>query len=65
MTVEDIEKAIARLQPDELAKLRAWFEEFDAIQFNHKIERDAQNCKLDRLAEQAIAEFRKGGAREL
>ena len=65
MTIEDIEKAVARLAPDELAKFRAWFEEFDAARFDAKIERDAKAGKLDRLADEALAEFRAGRAREL
>lgn len=65
MTVEDIEKAIAGLAPDELEKFRAWFEEFDADRFDRKIERDAKAGKLDRPADEAIVEFRAGRAREL
>jgi hypothetical protein len=65
MTVEDIEKAIAKLDSRELDKFRAWFEEFQAAHFDQKIERDAQSGKLDQLAGQAIADFRKGRAREL
>jgi hypothetical protein len=65
MTVEDIEKAIAKLPPDQLARLRVWFEEFDAALFDQRIERDARSGKLDRLAEQAIDDLHKGRAREL
>ena len=65
MTIEDIEKAIAKLDSRELDKFRAWFEEFQAAHFDQKIERDAQSGKLDQLADQAIADFRKGRAREL
>jgi hypothetical protein len=63
--LEDIEKAIATLAPDELAKFRAWFEAFDAARFDEKIARDAAGGRLDALAEQALADFRKGRAREL
>jgi hypothetical protein len=49
-----------QLPPHELARFRAWFEEFDAGQFDAAIERDAQAGKLDRLAEQALAEHRAG-----
>jgi hypothetical protein len=62
VTVEDIERAIAKLPPDELAQFRAWFEEFDAACFDQKIERDAKAGKLDRLADQAVEDFRKGSA---
>jgi hypothetical protein len=65
MTVEDIEKAIANLPPHQLAEFRAWFEAFDAARFDEKIERDAKAGKLDRLADQAIDDLRKGRAREL
>jgi len=62
MTVEDIEKAIANLAPDELAKLRTWFEAFEAERFDRKIERDV---KAGRLADEALADFRARQAREL
>jgi hypothetical protein len=65
MTIEDIEKAIAKLPPDQLAEFRVWFEEFDAARFDQKIERDANTGKLDRMADQAADDFRKGRAREL
>jgi hypothetical protein len=56
MTIEDLEKAVSKLPPDQFAKFREWFEAFDAVRFDQKIERDAQ---------QAVADFRKGRAREL
>jgi hypothetical protein len=65
MTIEDLEKAVAKLPPDDLARFRAWFEQFDAARFDEKIERDARNGKLDRLAESALDDLRKGRAREL
>jgi hypothetical protein len=65
MTIEDLEKAVAKLPPSDLARFRAWFEEFDAARFDQKIERDANAGKLDRLADQAIDDHRKGRAREL
>lgn len=65
MTVEDLESAVAKLPPGELARFRAWFEAFDAARFDDKIERDAQAGRLDRLAEQALDDLRKGRAREL
>ena len=65
MTIEDLEKAVAKLPPDQFAKFRDWFEQFDAARFDQKIERDAQSGKLDGMADQAINDFRKGRAREL
>jgi hypothetical protein len=64
-TLEDIEKAVAELPPDQLMRFRAWFEEFEAARFDQRIERDAKAGRLDQLAEQALADFRAGRAREL
>jgi hypothetical protein len=64
-TVEDIEQAVSNLAPDELAKFRAWFDAFEAARFDGKLERDAKAGKFDRLAEQALAEYRQGRAREI
>jgi hypothetical protein len=64
-TAEDIEKAVERLAPDELARFRAWFEVFDAERFDAALERDVRAGKLDALAEEALAEHRAGRSREL
>ncbi len=60
MTLSDLENAISQLAPEQLAKFRDWFEAFAAARFDSKIERDAKAGKLDRLAEQALADFREG-----
>jgi wobble nucleotide-excising tRNase len=64
-TIEEIEKAVENLAPRELARFRAWFEDFDAARFDEKIERDANTDKLDALAKQALEDHRGGGSREL
>jgi hypothetical protein len=64
-TAEDIEKAVERLAPGELARFRAWFEAFDARQFDTAIERDANAGKLDAHADEALAAHRAGHSREL
>ena len=65
MNVEDIEKAVSELPALELDRFRAWFESFDAERLDAKLERDARSGKLDRLAEEALAEHRAGLTREL
>ena len=65
MTIEDVEKAVSQLPPEDLARFRAGFQEFEAARFDQKIERDAKAGRLDRLAEQALADYRQGRAREL
>jgi hypothetical protein len=64
-TVEDIEKAVAKLDSREFERFRAWFEQLQTERFDEKIERDARDGKLDRLADEAIVEYREGRAREL
>jgi hypothetical protein len=64
-TAEDIEKAVEQLTPRELARFRAWFEVFDAEQFDAAIERDARAGKLDAHADEALAAHRAGRSREL
>jgi hypothetical protein len=64
-TAEDIEKAVEQLAPRELARFRAWFEAFDAAQFDAAIERDINAGKLDAHAEEALAAHRAGRSRDL
>lgn len=63
--VDDIKKAVLKLAPSELASFRTWFEEFEESHFDQKIEEDARAGKLDKLAEEALKDFRKGRAREI
>lgn len=63
--VEDIEKAVERLAPGDLARFRAWFDTFDAARFDQRIEQDANGGKLDKLAAQAIAAHKNGTTRDL
>ena len=60
-TLDDIKTAIERLDAGEFERLRLWFEQHDAVRFDAKLARDAQAGKLDRLANEAIADFRKRG----
>ena len=64
-TAEDVEKAVERLAPHELARFRAWFEAFDAREFDAAVERDAQAGRLDAHADEALAAHRAGRSRDL
>jgi len=63
--LEEIEKAIAELPPEDLAKLRDWMDELDARLFDEKIERDAKSGKLDKLIAEARANHNAGRRREI
>ncbi|MBM4034081.1 MAG: hypothetical protein FJ291_20195 [Planctomycetes bacterium] len=64
-SVAEIERAIAALPPDELAELRAWFEEYEAAAWDRQLEEDARSGKLDALAAEALEDYRKGRCKEL
>jgi hypothetical protein len=64
-SIEEIEKAVESLAPQELARFRAWFDNFDSARFDEKIEHDVRSGKLDELAKKALANHRSGGSREL
>ena len=63
--IEKLEKRIEGLSPEELAKFRSWFIEFDARAWDRQIEADSNAGKLDRLANQALADYRSGKAKEI
>jgi hypothetical protein len=64
-TVDEIERAVSKLPPEELAAFRAWFEQFEAAQFDERIVRDVSAGRLDAIAEDAVAAHRAGRSREL
>lgn len=64
-TVQDIEKAVASLSPEELEKSRAWFQVFDAAAWDKQFEEDAKSGKLDKVVEQALSDFERGDFKEL
>jgi hypothetical protein len=64
-TVEEIEKAVQSLAPDQLAAFRAWFAEFDADIWDREIERDVAAARLDSLITEAHDEHRQGRTTEL
>jgi hypothetical protein len=65
MSIQELERAVAQLPPKDLARFRAWFDEFDAQVWDRQFEADAKSGKLDRIAEQALYDYRAGKAKEL
>jgi len=63
--IEKLEKRIEGLSPEELAKFRSWFIEFDSRVWDRQIEADSNAGKLDRLVNQALADYRSGKAKEI
>ncbi len=66
MTIlEQLEKHVRALSPEDLRKFRAWFVEFDARAWDDEIEGDSRKGKLDRLVSEARAEHKSGKTREI
>jgi hypothetical protein len=65
ITAESVEQAVKQLSPAELAKFRRWFAQFNADAWDAQIEANAAAGKLDALAEEALAEYHSGQAREI
>jgi hypothetical protein len=59
MKVEEIADVISPLPPDQLARFRRWFTEFEAGRADHTKELDSTVTKLGRLAGRALAELKK------
>ena len=64
-SVLDIEQAVEQLPPEELAKFRHWFAEYDAAQWDRQIEADLATGRLDALADEAINDSRTGRCGDL
>jgi hypothetical protein len=60
--LEELENRIRNLAPEELAKFRAWFAEFDHVLWDRQIQSDAKSGKLDRLVNEALANYKAGKA---
>ena len=58
-TVQEIADAVRSLSPEDLARFRAWYAEFDAAAWDWQIESDIGQGRLDALAEEALADLRE------
>jgi len=63
--VEKIEQDIRKLNRKELLAFRRWFREYDSDEWDRQIEDDLRTGKLDKLAEEALAEHRAGKTKEI
>lgn len=54
-TIQEIERAVSELTPQELVEFRQWFHEFDAAEWDRQFEDDVAAGRLDALADEALA----------
>lgn len=63
--LEEIELRIRNLRPEDLARFRAWFIEFDHLLWDRQIDADSKAGKLDTLAAEALADYKASKARRI
>jgi hypothetical protein len=63
--LSELETAVTRLPPDELASFIRWFEEFIADAWDRQIEADIRAGRLDEHGRRADSEFEAGRAKPL
>lgn len=56
-SVQEIEAAIKQLAPEQRAQFRAWFEAFDAREWDQQMEKDIAAGQLDWLADEALGDL--------
>ena len=64
-TLNEIERAISQLSPQELAAFRTWFAEFDSAAWDQQLEADVAGGRLDALAQKALQHLREGRCTDL
>jgi hypothetical protein len=64
-TLEEIEAAVQQLPPAKRAEFRAWFQSFDATDWDQQMEDDVTAGNLEWLANEAISDSKAGRCSEL
>ena len=62
--VEEIERAVERLAPEDLRRFREWFRDRDQRQWDAQLDDDAASGALDFLFEEAESESQANTLRE-
>ncbi|MEM1270525.1 MAG: hypothetical protein AAGI08_10805 [Bacteroidota bacterium] len=60
MSVKELEQAISKLSPGQLAELGEWFDEYRADEWDCQIAADAEAGRLDTLIQEAQKEIAAG-----
>jgi hypothetical protein len=65
MSLDELETAVAKLPPEELAAFARWFEEYLADAWDRRIEADIRAGRLDEAGRRADADFEAGRCKPL
>ena len=64
-TVQEIETAIQKLKPQEIREVADWLQELREELWDQQIDADVSAGRLDKLAEQALEDYRAGRTKPL
>ena len=65
MDIQEVESAISKLPPAQVAELAAWFEQFHAQLWDNQIEQDIRNGRLNSLLDEAARDLDSGNCESL
>jgi len=65
MSIQEIEAAIMRLPANDLARLTAWLDAYNAAAWDKQIEADLEAGRLDTLLDEVDREVAAGAARPM
>jgi hypothetical protein len=65
MSIQDIERAVEELSPDELVQFSEWFARYHEQEWDKQIVEDRRAGRLDELISLANKEFDAGNMRRL
>jgi len=60
MSIQELEAAVTKLPPEELASFAKWFEEYTAAQWDRQIEADILAGRFDAAGKRAIDDYEAG-----
>jgi hypothetical protein len=63
--LEQLERDLQQFTTEERAEFRAWYEAWDAAEWDRQLEAHVAAGKLDRVAELAIADCRAGARHQI
>ncbi len=64
-TVEDIERAVERLEGEDYFRFHEWFKHFSETKFDKAIEDDARSGRLDKWLDEVLADDIAGRTKPL
>ena len=64
-TVQEIETAIQKLKPQEIREVADWLQELREELWDQQIDANVSAGRLDKLAEQALEDYRAGRTKPL